>query len=100
MDGQANRFGLIGQSPLDRLFNPPGTVGRELSTFRWVESLDRLHQADISFIDEIQQRKAQAFVIVRDLYDQAKVRLDHLFARFFVTLLNLCRKFHLFLRGQ
>ena len=61
---------------------------------------DRLHQADISFTDQIQQRQTNAFVIAGDLDHEAKVRLDHLFARFFVALLDFGGEFDLFVRRQ
>jgi hypothetical protein len=51
-----------------------------------VETFDRLHQADVALVDQIQQGQAEILVIMGDFDHQAQVGLDHLFARFFVAL--------------
>jgi hypothetical protein len=41
-----------------------------------VELLDRSHQAEVSFLDEVEQRHAGRLVSLGDRHDQPQVRLD------------------------
>ena len=43
-----------------------------------VEALDRLHQADVAFLDEVAHRQAIAAVATRDMHDEAQVRQHEL----------------------
>ena len=88
MHRQANGFGLVGQRAFDGLLDPPRTVSGKLAALGRVKPLHGFHQADVAFADQIEQRQAEAFVIVRDFHDQAQVGLDHLFAGFLVALLD------------
>src|SRR5918994_1713294 len=45
----------VGDRAGDRLTNPPGRVGRELVAAAIFELIDRLHQADVAFLDEVQE---------------------------------------------
>ena len=45
-----------------------------------IEALDRLHQADVSFLDQVADRQAIAHVAARDVHDEAQVR-EHEVAR-------------------
>ena len=100
MNGEANRFGLIGESALDRLLNPPGTVGRKFPTLGRVKTFDRLHQADIAFADQVEQRQSKIFIIVRNFDDDAQIGFDHLLARFFVAFFNAGCEFDFLLRRE
>jgi len=42
-----------------------------------IESLDRLHQADIAFLDEVGMRQAVAQVLTRDRHHQTQVGHHH-----------------------
>src|SRR4051794_15352422 len=44
--------------PGDRLADPPGGVGGELEALAPVELLDRVHQAEVALLDEVEQRQA------------------------------------------
>ena len=68
MHGQADCFALIGQCALDGLFDPPGSIGTELTALGWVETFDCFYQADVALADEIEERKAKIVVIVSDLH--------------------------------
>jgi len=46
---------LVGDGARDRLPYPPGGVGRKLVTALILEFLDRFHQADIAFLDQIEE---------------------------------------------
>ena len=65
-----------------------------------VEALHRLHQADVAFGNQVEQRQAVVGVILGDLHDQAQVRLDHVGAGLFVALLDARGEFDLLFRGE
>ena len=88
MHGQANGLGLIGQGAFDGLLDPPGAIRGELAAFGGVKPLHRLHQPDIAFADQIQQRQADPLVVPGDLHDQPQIGLDHLLAGLFVALFD------------
>src|SRR5205807_5750600 len=100
MNRQTNRLALVGQGTLDRLLDPPGGVGAELSAFRRIETLDRFHQTDVSFRDQVEQRQAEVRIVMRDLYDQTQIRANHQRARFAIAPLDLRRQGNLLLRRQ
>ncbi len=100
MDGQADGLGLVGQGALDGLLDPPGAVGGKLAALGRIEALDRFHQADVAFADQVEQRQADAFVVAGDLHDQAQVGLDHLLARLLVALLDARGQFDFLLRRE
>ena len=100
VDRESDGLRLVGQRTLDRLLDPPGSVGRKLSPLGGVEPLDGLHQADVSLADEVQQRKPEPFIIVGDLDHEAEVRLDHEFPGLLVPFLDLGREVDLLLGGE
>ena len=51
----ADRPRLVGDRAGDRLPNPPRGVGGKLVAATVLELLDRLHQADIALLDEIEE---------------------------------------------
>src|SRR5208282_29385 len=95
MNRESNRLALICEGAFDRLLDPPGGVRAELTPFCRVEPLNGFHQANVSFGDQIKERKSQIRVVMSDLNNQAQIRLDHQCARFSVTLLNARGKFDL-----
>ena len=100
MHRQADGLGLVGQRAFDGLLDPPRTVGGKLAALGRIKPLDGLHQADVAFADQIQQRQADAFVIAGDFHDEAQVRLDHVFARLLVALLDAGGQFDFLLRRE
>src|SRR5216110_471184 len=74
VDGKTNGFGLVGNGPRDGLANPPGRIGAKLVAFGIVELFDRSHEADVSFLDQVQQIHTTVTVLFRDAHDKAKVR--------------------------
>src|SRR5581483_1604143 len=81
VDGDADRARLIGDRARDRLPDPPGGIGREFVAAAVLELVDRLHQADVSFLDEVEELQAAVRIFLGDRDDQAEVRLDHLLLR-------------------
>ena len=69
---------LVGDRAGDRLADPPGGVGRELVAAPVLELVDRLHQADVALLDQVQELQAAVGVFLGDGDHQAQVRLDHL----------------------
>src|SRR5262249_7896292 len=55
MHGDADGTRLVGDRARDRLPDPPGGIGRELVAAPVFEFVDRLHQADIAFLDQVEE---------------------------------------------
>ena len=82
---------LVGDRAGDRLPDPPGRVGRELVAAAVLELVDRLHQADIAFLDQVEELQAAVGVFLGDRDHEAQVGLDHLLlglARLALALLH------------
>src|SRR4029077_16012779 len=97
---QPDGFALVRQCAFDRLFDPPRGVSAKLSALRRIEPLHRLHEPDVAFGDQIQQRQTKVCVVMRDLDDQTQVGPDHQSARLAVTLFDLSGQLNLLLRSQ
>src|SRR5262249_24694998 len=76
--GNADGARLVGGRARDRLPDPPRGIGRELVTAAILEFVDRLHQADIAFLDQIEELQAAVGVFLGDGDDEAQVCLHHL----------------------
>ena len=79
--GQADRAALVGDGAGDGLANPPGGVGAELEAALVVELVGGLHQADVAFLDQIQEGQAATDVLLGDGDDEAEIGLDQVGAR-------------------
>src|SRR6516162_5686161 len=55
VNGHTNGARLIRERPADRLSNPPRGVGRELVATSIFELVDGLHQADVAFLDQVEE---------------------------------------------
>src|SRR5580704_13757918 len=64
---------LVGDGARDRLANPPGGVSGELVTAPVFELVGGAHQADVAFLDQVQQVQPAIDVLLRDGNHQAKV---------------------------
>src|SRR4030088_669434 len=62
----------------DRLADPPRRVGREFVAAAILELIDRLHQADIAFLDEVEELQAAIGVFLGYRDDETEIGLDHL----------------------
>ena len=80
MDGEANGFALSGEGTADRLFDPPASVGAEADIPLRIEAVDRFHQAEVSFGNEIEEGETAVVVIGGEFYNETEVRFDHEFA--------------------
>ena len=81
-------------------FDPPCGVSAQLSALCRVEPLHRLHEPDVAFGDQIQQRQTEVGVIVGDLDDQTQVGPDHQSARLAIALFDLGGQLDFLLRSQ
>src|SRR5256886_731788 len=91
MHGDADGARLVGDRARDRLPDPPSGIGRELVAAAVLELIDRLHQADIAFLDQVEELQPTVDVFLGDRDDEAQVRLDHLLlglARLALALLH------------
>src|SRR5215469_14479653 len=55
VNGYADGARLIRERPADRLSYPPGGVGRKLEAPSIFELVDSLHQADVAFLDQVEE---------------------------------------------
>src|SRR3954470_9363663 len=70
--------GLIGDRAGDGLTDPPRRVGRELVAALVLELVDRLHEADVALLNQVEELQAAVRVLLGDRNDQAQVGLDEL----------------------
>ena len=83
---------LIRDRTGDRLTDPPCRVGREFVTAAIFELINRLHQADVTFLNKVKELQATVGVFLGDRDNQTQVRFDHFLlglTGFFFALLNL-----------
>jgi hypothetical protein len=66
VDRDADRARLIGNRARDGLADPPRRVGRELVAAAVLELVDRLHQTDVAFLDQIEELQAAVRVLLRN----------------------------------
>jgi hypothetical protein len=72
---------------LDEGADPPHRVGDEADALVGIELLHRLHQADVSLLDEVGHLDPVRAILVRDLDDEAQVRGDELVGRIQIAVL-------------
>src|SRR5215831_6356661 len=70
--------GLIGDSAGDGLADPPRSVRGELVAAAVFELVDGFHQADVAFLDQIQELQPAVGVFLGDRNHQAQVSFDQL----------------------
>ena len=71
----ANGARLVGDGPADGLANPPGGIGAELEALAIVELFHGAQQAQVAFLDQVQERHAAAHVALGHADHQAQVGL-------------------------
>ena len=92
--GDADGARLVGDRAGDRLPDPPGGVGGEFVAAAILELIDRLHQADIAFLNQIKELKPAVRVFLGDGNHQAQIGLDHLLLRLARLALALLHDVH------
>jgi hypothetical protein len=79
----ADGAGLIGDGARDGLANPPRRVGRKLVAAAPFEFIHGLHQADVAFLNQVEELQAAVGIFLRDGNHQAQVRFDQFLLRLF-----------------
>ena len=100
MNGQTDRTRLIHDGTFDRLANPPGGVGREAETTLGIEFFQCMHQADVAFLDQVEQSHAAIDVMLGNVHDEAQIVFDHALPGFEVTLYHPARQGTFFVGSQ
>src|SRR5216684_3864208 len=77
----ADRARLVGNRARDRLPDPPRGVGRELVAAAVLELVHRFHEADVAFLNQVEELQAAVGVFLGDGHDEAEVGFDELFLR-------------------
>src|SRR6266566_710898 len=72
----ADGAGLFGNRAGDRLADPPRGVSGELIAATPLEFVHGLHQADVAFLNQVEELQAAVGVLLGDGYDQAEVGFD------------------------
>src|SRR6266702_1198639 len=72
---------LIGDRAGDRLPDPPRRIRAELVAAAIFELVHRLHQADVAFLDQVEELQAAVRVFLGDRNHEAQVGLHHLLLR-------------------
>ena len=72
----ADRSGLVGDRAGDRLPDPPRRVRRELVPAPVLELFRGAHQANVAFLDQVEEVQAPIDVLLGHRNDQAQIRLD------------------------
>ncbi len=74
----ADRARLVGNGPRNRLAHPPRRIRRKFISAAVIEFVHRLHQADVAFLNQIQELQAAVGVALGDRNDQPQVGFDQL----------------------
>src|SRR5690606_12436929 len=85
VDRDADRARLVGNRAGDRLPDPPRGIRRELVAAPVFELVDGLHQADVAFLNQVEELQAAVRGLLGDRHHQAQVRL----VQFLLRLLGL-----------
>ena len=89
MDRYPDRPGLVGNGPGNRLADPPGGVGTEFKAFIIIELFNGFDQAEVPFLDQVQEQHAAAHIPFGNAYHQTQVRFRQA-AFCLITLLFNC----------
>ena len=81
MHRDADGASLIGDGAGDGLPDPPRGVGREFVAAAPFELVDGLHQADVAFLNQVEELQAAVRIFLRDGNDEAKVGFDQFLLR-------------------
>jgi hypothetical protein len=79
---QADRAPVVGDGAADRLANPPRRVGRKLEAAPELKAIDGLHQADVAFLNQVEERQPAPRVAFRDRHDQPQIGFEQFAFRF------------------
>src|SRR6185369_8605972 len=78
VDRDTNRTRLIGNRTSNCLPNPPRGISRKLIAAAIFELVHGFHQADISFLNQVEELQSAIGIFFRNRHDQSKVRFNQL----------------------
>ena len=81
MHRNPDRSRLVRNRAGNGLTNPPGGIGGELVSALVLELFDRLHEPDISFLDEVEELEPTVRIFLCNAYDQPQVGLGQMLFR-------------------
>ena len=102
VDRDADGTRLVGERASNRLADPPGCIRRELKSFLPVEFVDGAEEAEIPFLNEVEERKVRraADILLCNRNDKAQVAPREDVARLCIALLDALRELALLGGGQ
>src|SRR5207253_5761095 len=80
-DREASGPSRVGDGAGDRSADPPRRVGREAKPEPPVEAVDRLHEADVPLLHEVEQRHPRPAIALGDGHDEPEVALNETLPR-------------------
>ncbi len=78
MSGDTDGTAVIGQRPGYRLANPPGSIGTETVTTTVIILFNRLHQAHIAFLNQVQELQAPSSILLGNANHQPGISPDQM----------------------
>src|SRR5262249_38526961 len=99
MNGQSNCATLVGKSACNGLANPPGGIGGKLVTHRRIELANRLHEPEISLLNQVFQIHSLARVSFGNAHHEPEIAGYKLTNRIGITGLNASPKGDFFWTG-
>lgn len=96
MNRDADGARLISNRPGNRLTDPPGCIGGELIAATILKFINGLHQANVSFLNEVQELQAAISIFLRNRNNEAEIGLNHFFLRLAGFALSLLHHMHNF----
>ena len=100
MHGDSNRARLIRNRAGDRLANPPRCVCGEFIALAIVKLFNRLDQAEVSLLNQVEKQHAAANISLCDGNDETQVRFGELMLRLGVSVRHALRDLNLLIRGE
>ena len=79
MNGNADGPCLVGNRSGDGLPDPPGRIGGEFKALGVIELFNRLNQAEVSLLNQIEELHPPAQITLRNAHDKAQVSLGKAF---------------------
>ena len=97
---QTNGSCLVHQRSFDGLPNPPGRISGKTKALLRIKLADRVHEPEIAFFDQVQQRQTPIEISSGNPDHQAQIAFDHSLAGSFVTAQDTAAKKYFFLGSQ
>src|SRR5688572_10681286 len=78
----ADRTALVRDGARDGLSDPPYGIGRYFHAVAVIELLDRVHEAHIALLNQVEEvQRSPVAIFLRNRDDETHVRSDHFLAR-------------------